>query len=146
LHNTKKEIKPKVCAALKPCEDKVSPPCKTRGQEVRKALCLCKKEKEQDIAGKLKTLGQQPKVGFQDLIKTVADDQDIQDMMGQVEKCYQENNEPEPAMLKLAKLFMKNGGGGKMGASMSINGSTCIIMSDMLTLDANDKSECDNCP
>jgi len=147
LQDTKKGIKPKICAALKPCEDKVSPPCKSRGQEIRKALCLCKKEKEQDIAGKLKVLGQQPKVSFKDLINTVADDQEVNNIMADVDQCYQEQNEPEPAMLKLAMAMMRNGGGGGgMGAAMSINGSTCIIMSDMLTLDANDKSECDNCP
>jgi len=147
LQQTKQGIHPKVCAALKPCEDKVSPPCKSRGQEIRKALCLCKKEKEAEISGKLKVLGQQPKVSFKDLINTVADDQEINDIMADVDQCYQETNTPEPAMLKLGMAMMRNGGGGGgMGAAMSINGSTCIIMSDMLALDANDKSECENCP
>jgi hypothetical protein len=149
LHNVKKSIKPQVCAALKPCEAKVSAPCKTRGQELRKALCQCKKEKEQEIAGKLKTLGQQnKKVSFQDVIKTVADDQDINDMMSQVEQCYKDNNEPEPAMLKLAKVFLGgSGAGARAGAGAGgINGSMCVIMSDMLTLDYNDQTECDNCP
>jgi len=148
LQDTKKGIKPQMCATLKPCEDKLSATCKARGREVKKALCLCKKEKETEIAAKLKVLGQQQKVALQDLIKTAIDDQDMKGIMDDLDKCYQDNNETEPPMIIMAKA-MVNGGTpppGPMANAMQINGTTCIIMSDMLTLDANDPSECDNCP
>jgi len=148
LQDTKQGIKPKICAVVKPCEDKASATCKTRGQAVAKALCQCKKEKEADIAGKLKVLGQQQKVSIQDLIKTAMDDQDMKGIMDDLDKCYQDNNETEPPMILMAKAMVAGGTPppGPMANAMMVNGTTCIIMSDMLTLDVNDQTECDSCP
>jgi len=151
LHNIKKDERPKMCALIKPCQDKITGPCKQRSEEVYKTLCQCKKEKEKEISGKLRTLGHsQAKVGIQDLVKTVADDQDVQDIMQQVDNCYQEANEPEPPLLKLAmKMFSGGGGrggaGGKFGAAFSVDGSTVVIMGDMMALDAEDQSDCKPC-
>jgi hypothetical protein len=156
LHNIKKDAKPEICKFIKPCEDKVSGDCKKRGREITKALCECKKEKESEISKKLRDLGQNAqkdnkKVGIQELIKAVADDQDMQDMMKQVDACYTEADEPEPPIVKLAMQLLagKGGSGGgssKMSAALSVSASTCIIMADMMELEANDKSECENCP
>jgi len=161
LQDIKKSAKPQLCKNLKPCEDKLTGDCKKRGQDTKKALCQCKKDKEREIAGKLAELGKQDKVDIQTLMKAVADDQDLSDMMGLVDKCYEENNEEQPMMLKLAKQFMAGGGargsananananvGGRragLGAAMQIEGRQCIIASDMLLLDANDQSECEAC-
>jgi hypothetical protein len=153
LQTIKHDQKPKVCAFIKPCEDKVTGDCKKRGQEIRTALCQCKKEKELEVAKKLKELGKaNAKVGIQELIKTVAGDQDMQDIINQVDQCYKDNNVDEPPLLKLAIQMMSKGGSGgggagaRMSAKLSVNGSTCVIMADMMTLDANDKSECEPCP
>jgi len=150
LQQAKQEIRPKVCASLRPCEDKVSSPCKDRVQEIRKAVCLCKKERELEIAGKMRTLSQQPKITFQDLMKTATDnDQDTNTMMNEIEQCYQETNTPEPDSLKKGFALIRSGGGpryhAQVAATLSINPSEPMIMSDMLTLEANDKSECDSC-
>jgi len=148
LYNIKKEQRPKICALTKPCEDKVTGECKKRGQELKKALCQCKQEKESEIAKKLRVLGQsQKKVGIQDLMKTVADDLDMQDMMKQVDICYDESNEPEPPILKLAMKLLSGGGrgGGPFNAAMSVSGSQVVIMADMMTLDAEDDSQCQPC-
>jgi len=149
LQKIKTDAKPKVCAFVKSCEDAVTAPCKKRGKELHKAICQCKKEKEAEIAGKLRTLAQgKDKVGIDELVKTVAGDQDMNAIMDDVEQCYKDNNEKEPALLKLAKAFLAKGGSSsnpKMKAAMSVNGSSCIIMADMLQLDADDKSECEPC-
>jgi len=152
LQKIKHDQKPKVCAFVKSCEDQVSGPCKKRGQEIRKGLCECKKEKEVVVAKKLKDLGQSnKKVGLQDLMKTISEDIDVQDMMNQVELCYTETGEPEPPLLKAAMAIMGRGGNGggagaALSAKMSISGQQVYLMGDMMELDANDKSECDNCP
>jgi hypothetical protein len=147
LQKLKDDDKPKICAFIKPCEDAVSADCKKRGQELRKALCECKKEKEAEISGKLRTLGAQDKVGLDDLIKSVAGDQDMGGIIKDVDQCYKDNNEPEPPMIKMA-IAMFSGGATpppKFKQAMSINGTTCIVMADMLQIDADDKTECEPC-
>jgi len=147
-HKVTAEAKPKICAFIKPCEDAVTADCKKRGQEIRKALCQCKKEKEADVAGKLRTLATgKDKVGLNDLIGTVAENQDIKTIIGDVVQCYKDNNEEIPPQLKVVMKFVASGGSSnaKMAAALSVNGSTCIIMADMLQIDADDPSECEPC-
>jgi len=147
-HKVTAEAKPKICAFIKSCEDAVSADCKKRGQEIRKALCQCKKEKEADVAGKLRTLATgKDKVGLNDLIGTVAENQDIKTIIGDVVQCYKDNNEDIPPQLKVVMKFVASGGtsNAKMAAALSVNGSTCIVMADMLQIDAEDQSECEPC-
>jgi len=141
LHNNQKSIRPLVCAALKPCEAKVSATCKTRGQEIHKALCLCKKDHELAVAGKLKALGQHQKVSIPELIKTVADEKEIHEFMSVVGRCFHEHHERLPHILQ----HMMHAGGARKGGP-AINGKSLIIMSDLLALDAYDKSDCEKCP
>jgi len=153
LQKIKSDSKPAMCAVVKPCEAKVTTgDCKKRGEALAKALCQCKKEQEAEIAKKLKALGQsKPKVGIQELVKTVANDQEVGDMMQQVEQCYQQNNVEEPTMLKMAAAMLGKGGasssqGAALAAAFSVNGSTVVIMGDMMALDAADDTECKDCP
>jgi len=145
LHDVKTSLKPRICNDLKPCDSKVSPNCFKRGQQLRKALCECKQEKEKEIAGKLAELGKQPKVSVQDLMHTIASDQDLSSVGNDIDACYSENGEQEPPMMKLAILMMAGGGGAKFGAAMTVEGRQVTIASDMLYIDANDPSECAPC-
>jgi hypothetical protein len=152
LQGLKKDDKDRMCTLTKPCMSKVTTgDCKKRGEDLVKALCQCKKEKEAEIAKKLQSIGQnQQKVSIQDLARTVADDQEVGDMLQQVDQCYKSNNVEEPKMLQLAIQMFGSGGSGGAGAvlgnAFAINGSTVVIMGDMMSLDAADSSECDACP
>jgi len=157
LQNVKHDERPQMCAKVKPCQDKVSKPCQKRGEDVREALCLCKKEKESDTSNKMRALAQSQKtVSMGDLMKTMADQQDMNEILTDVENCYAENHESEPIALKLFKMMSSGGfqgragnggfgGAGGGGGPGSVNASTVIIMSDMLQLDAQDQTECKPC-
>jgi len=147
LQKIKHDQKPKTCALIKPCEDGVSAGCKQRGQQIKKALCECKKEKELEIAGKLRNLGtQNAKVPITDLVNAAAGDNTMQDMMKSVDQCYKDNGEQEPLMMKLAmQMFSGGKKGAGASAKMSVDGSTLVVAADMMQLDAEDRSECEPC-
>jgi len=159
LHDNKKSLKPKICAALKPCIGNVSADCQKRGEEVHKAICECKKEKEAEIATKLATLGKQDKVSIKELVQTVLGDKVIDEIITQVDACYKDNNEEEPAVLK---LILATFGGNSTSppvttaapdsssnstsiAHFQVDGKEIQVMSDMLSLGASDTSECEPC-
>jgi len=145
LHEIKKDKKPKMCAMIKPCEDKLSAPCKKRCQEIHNALCQCKQEKEIEIAKKLRALGaENEKVGLQELMHTVEPDIDMQWIMKQVDDCYTSTNTTKNPMIELAAKMMTNGTGS--GGGMKFEGRTVIIMGDMMAMDAEDTTECQPCP
>jgi len=146
LQDVKTSLKPRICTDLKPCDSKVTPDCLKRGQDLHKAICQCKQEKEKEIAGKLAELGKQPKVSIQDLIHTIVTDEEIASISKDIDDCYTDNNEQEPPMVKLAIAMMSGGGDGKLNATMTVEGRQVIIGSDMLNLAANDAAECEPCP
>jgi len=153
IHDNKKSIKPRICADLKPCISNVSADCQKRGQEVHKAICECKKEKEAEIATKLAPLGKQDKVSIKDIIHTVLDDQQIQDIVKQVDACYTENNEQEPEILKLVLAVFTNNSTSTASPSSNstgplhfeITGKDIQVATDSLQLAASDASECEAC-
>jgi len=151
LHDNKKSLKPKICAELKPCISNLSADCEKRGQEVHKAICECKKEKETEVAGKLATLGKQDKVSIKEIVRTILDDQEISDALKQVEACFSDNNEPEPPILKLVVAAFSNNSTSTANsnstgpAALEISGKEVTILSDSIQLDASDASECEPC-
>jgi len=153
IHDTKKSVKPRICADLKPCVSNVSAECKKRGEDTHKAICECKKEKEAEIATKLAALGKQEKVSLQEIIHSVLDNQEIQDIVTTIDTCYSENHEQEPEVLKLVLALFGSNSTSTPGSNSNstgpfhfeITGKEVQVASDSLQLEASDTSECEPC-
>jgi len=145
LQKIKQDLKPKICAVVKPCEDKVkNPECKKRCQDVSKALCECRKEDETKMAQKLRALAQNnDTVSGQDFLNAVTGDEKfIENIVKLVDKCYEQTGETKPKDSKKGSGEKKSS---PKGGDNSVNGTMVEIMADMIDLDAQYGDECIPC-